>query len=108
MIMFVVIVSSVFAAIGQLLLKWGAAGNTTVLAFVNLYVVSGLAAFIVSTTLWLYALAHEKLSVVYPFTVLSFVLVYCASYFVLNEDLSGRALAGAVLVLAGLCLIVAR
>jgi drug/metabolite transporter (DMT)-like permease len=100
------VVSCIFAAIGQLLFKWGSAGNTTVLAFANLYVLSGLVSYVVSTALWLYALAHEKLSIVFPFTALTFVLVYGVSYFVLDEELGGRALLGALLILGGLFLVV--
>lgn len=102
------IVSCLFAALGQLLFKWGAAGNDTWLAYANLYIVSGLASYIVSTVLWLYALAHEKLSVVFPFTALTLLLVYGVSYFVLDEQIAARQVTGAFLILGGLFLVVWR
>jgi drug/metabolite transporter (DMT)-like permease len=102
------LVSCVFAAIGQLLFKWGSAGNRTLLAFANPYVVGGFVFYGVSTVLWLYALTTQKLSVVFPFTALTFILVYGVSYFVLDEKLGGRELFGAILVLCGLFLVVWR
>jgi drug/metabolite transporter (DMT)-like permease len=108
MIFVVLVAACVLAAAGQLLFKWGAAGNTNLLAYANWYIASGLASYLVSTALWLYALAHEKLSVVFPFNALTFVLVYGISYFVLKEHLSSRELFGALLILVGLFLVVSR
>jgi drug/metabolite transporter (DMT)-like permease len=102
------LVSCAFAAVGQLLFKWGSAGNRTLLAFANPYVLGGFVFYGVSTVLWLYALATERLSVVFPFTALTFILVYAVSYFVLDERLGGRELLGALLVLCGLFLVVWR
>ena len=102
------IVSCLFAASGQLLFKWGAGGNTTLTAYANLYIVSGLASYVVSTMLWLYALANEKLSVVFPFVALTLVLVYAVSYFVLDEQMGVRQVVGALLILGGLFLVVWR
>lgn len=108
MIFVVLVVSCLFAAVGQLLFKWGSAGNTTLLAYANVYVAGGFALYVVSTVLWLYALAHEKLSTVFPFNALTFVLIYGVSYFVLKEHIGGRELFGAALILIGLFLVVSR
>ena len=51
------------------------------------------------------ALSKLPLSKVYPFTVLTFVLVYVASFVVLGERVTVQVLAGALLVLAGLVVI---
>src|SRR5690242_1733924 len=50
------LVSSVAAAGGQLLLKQGAAGRIEALAFVNIWVFGGLALYGLSTILWVVAL----------------------------------------------------
>jgi drug/metabolite transporter (DMT)-like permease len=100
-----VLFSSVLAAAGQVFLKLGASGATSLLEFVNVRVVSGLALYAASTLLWVAALARLPLSKVYPFTILTFVLVYVASAAVLGETISVTALAGALLVLAGLVVI---
>ena len=102
------VVSCLLAAFGQLLFKWGAAGNATLIAYANPYIAGGFAAYLVSTVLWLYALANERLSVVFPFTALTLVLVYVVSYFVLDEQISGRQIAGALFILGGLFLVVWR
>lgn len=102
------VISCLLAAFGQLLFKWGAAGNNSLIAYANLYIVSGLATYALSTVLWLYALANERLSVVFPFTALTLVLVYGISYFVLDEQIGARQLVGALFILGGLFLVVWR
>jgi len=56
--------------------------------------------------LWLLALARLPLSRVYPFTILTFVLVYVASVWLLGEQLTSSLVIGASLVLGGLLVIV--
>ncbi len=101
-------VSCLLAAFGQLLFKWGAAGNATLMAYANPYIAGGLVTYLLSTVLWLYALANERLSVVFPFTALTLVLVYGVSYFVLDEQIGARQFVGALFILAGLLLVVWR
>ena len=45
MIFVVLVAACVLAAAGQLLFKWGAAGNTTLLAYANWYIAGGLASY---------------------------------------------------------------
>lgn len=98
--------SSVLAAVGQILLKLGASGNQRLLGFLNLKVGMGLTCYVVSAGLWIWALADLPLSRTYPFTVLTFVLVYLGSVLVLGEKLSYPLIAGVLLVCAGLLVIV--
>jgi uncharacterized membrane protein len=51
----------------------------------------------VGTALWLLALARLPLSKVYPFTILTFVLVYIVSVSVLGERISVALTIGVVL-----------
>jgi len=94
-----------FAAAGQILFKLGANGAEGLLAYINTRIVAGLVLYGASTALWIVALSKLPLTRVYPFTVLTFVLVYAASVFVLGERVSGTVLLGASLVLAGLVVI---
>lgn len=95
------------AAFGQVLLKIGATGREDFWAFLNSWIVFGFLAYGAGTVLWVYALSKANLTVVYPFTALTFLLVYAVGVFVLREPTSAKALAGAVLVLIGLYLIAA-
>lgn len=47
------------------------------------------------------------LTVAYPFTVLTFALVYLAGAFLFNEPVTMRAMGGVLLILGGLFLITA-
>lgn len=96
----VLFASSIIAAMGQLLLKLGASSSITgMLTSGKLWV--GLCCYGVSTLLWIYVLSKEPLSKAYPFTALTFVLVYFLSYTILNETISLMQIVGAFVVLIG-------
>ena len=102
----VLLAGSVFAAIGQLLFKNGATGSVSLVSFLNPSIVLGLSCYAVSTLAWIWALSRAPLVAVYPFTVLTFVLVYAGSILVFGETLRLAAVLGTALVLAGLFMIV--
>jgi len=85
--------------------KLGASGRESFLSFLNAWIVCGLLAYAVGTVLWIYTLSKAALTVIYPFTALTFVLVYLVGIGVLGEETSARALSGVALVLVGLFLI---
>ena len=97
--------AAIFAAIGQVLFKSGAHGRVHWLEFINPAVIGGLGCYGLSTVLWIYCLSKLPLRVVYPYTALTFVLVYIGAFLVFDEKPGGRGIAGVVLVLAGLFLI---
>ena len=105
MTVFLLIISSVSAAVGQLLLKKGADGRSELLEFVNGPLIIGLVFYAIGVIIWIYVLSLEKLVNVYAFTALTFVLVYLGGAFLLHEQISRPAIAGIVLILAGLYLI---
>lgn len=96
---------AVLAAFGQVSFKWGAEGRSGVLEFLNPWILLGLALYLAGTVLWIVALASAPLTVVYPFTALTFVLVNLLAVTLLGEQLSPRIVAGSGLVLAGLFLV---
>lgn len=100
--------AATLAAAGQVLLKRGADGRATLAEFLNLQIGGGLLLYGLGTLLWIAALAHEPLVKVYAFTALSFVLVYAAGVWVLNEQLTTSGSVGVALVLLGLYLITSR
>ena len=101
------VLGSALAAGGQILLKTGADGATTLSDYANLRIVLGLGCYALGTALWLLALARLPLSKVYPFTILTFVLVYIASVRMLGERISATLAIGVVLVFSGLLVILA-
>jgi drug/metabolite transporter (DMT)-like permease len=100
--------SAICAATGQVLFKIGAAGARSLPDFVNPGVAGGLVAYGVGTLLWIYALSKAPLTVVYPYTAVTFVLVYLAGAFILREPVPIRAIGGLLLVMGGLFLINAQ
>lgn len=93
------------AALGQVLFKLGATGRSALSEFVNLEIASGLLCYGLGTALWIVALSRAPLTVVYPFTALTFVIVYAAGVMFLGEATSFRSLVGVALILAGLFLV---
>lgn len=99
------VASALLAAGGQLLFRVGAAGRHALLEFVNPAVVGGLALYGLSTALWIFALSRTKLTTVYPFTALTFVLVYAGAILMLGEKPTRVEIVGVLLVMSGLALL---
>jgi drug/metabolite transporter (DMT)-like permease len=90
--------SCLLAAIGQLLFRTGAAGRTGIAEFLNPALLAGLAAYAASTVLWVVALSRAQLALVYPFTLLTFVLVGMGAVFVLGETVNRVVLLGWIVI----------
>jgi drug/metabolite transporter (DMT)-like permease len=107
--------TAVMMAIGQTLFKLGAPHWTgsgipaLALSFLkNPYLVTAVFLYAVTILLWIYVLKHLPLSLAYPVTALSYVIVPIISAFVLKEDVGPTTIAGTVLILAGISLISLR
>jgi drug/metabolite transporter (DMT)-like permease len=96
---------AICAAAGQFLFAAGARGRTQLLSFLNISIVAGLGLYALSTVFWIYSLSRAQLVQVYPFTVLTFVLVYLSAILLLGERLTVLGLCGIMLVLVGLYLL---
>jgi len=111
-----VIAAVALSAGGQLLLRTGmdrasqaakaGGGSLAVSAVTSPYVLVGLALFGLSSVLWLAALAKVPLSLAYPFTAVSYLLILAVSAAVLGEHVSPQRWLGALLVLGGLTVVV--
>lgn len=99
------VASSCCAAVGQVLLKLGADGREGVATLLNPMVFGGLTLYALGMALWLYALSKLPLFVVYPFTVLTLMLVGLLSVLVLGERPSAAVMGGWALAVAGMGLI---
>ncbi|MCC7369126.1 MAG: EamA family transporter [Chloroflexi bacterium] len=112
-----ILVSGVFAVLGQILLKWGLAqiGPLTlaparlpelVLALaLNPLVVLGLVVTVTGTFFWLITLSRVDLSFAYPFASLNYVAVLVGSWLLLGESPSPVRLLGVLAICGGVCLI---
>lgn len=101
MVYWIITLSAVLAAVGQILLKLGALGKTNLWAFINWYSFLGCLCYVIGLLLWIYSLSKLPLSAAYAFTLVTFVLVYVFSKIWLHEPLSWIAIIGIVLVIAG-------
>ncbi|MGH8628979.1 MAG: hypothetical protein ACREYC_28235 [Gammaproteobacteria bacterium] len=74
-----VLLGSLLGAAGQVLLKLAATGATSLSDFANVRIAAGFLIYGIGSILWVMALSQLPLSRVYPFTVLTFLVVYVAS-----------------------------
>jgi drug/metabolite transporter (DMT)-like permease len=95
------ICSSSMAALGQLFLKIGADKVSGPSTWLNMQILLGLACYFVGLVLWIYGLSRAPLHVVYPFTMLTFVLVSALGIGVLDEHVAPGAVVGWTLICAG-------
>jgi undecaprenyl phosphate-alpha-L-ara4N flippase subunit ArnE len=96
------LLGSFCAAGGTFLIKTGATGNLAIAEFVNARVLSGLSLYALGSGSWIYCMSRAPLSVVYPFTALTFVLVTFSAYVFLGERLGTAELVGAALIVCGI------
>jgi len=96
---------TIFAALGQVAFKYGATGRETLLGLFNFWILCGLISYAFGTGLWIYSLSRAPLSRVYPFTALTFILVYISGILFFGETVTSQQVLGFFLVLLGLSLI---
>jgi len=99
------ILSSCAAAFGQLLLKIGVDRTSEPSAWLNLYVFVGLTFYVAGLFLWLYGLSRAPLNVVYPFAMLTFVLVGLLGMIVLGERPNLGTVTGWGVISVGIALV---
>lgn len=106
MIAYIVItISSLCAAMGQVLLKMGANNRQNIMDFVNIYTFSGCLLYFLGLCLWIWSLSKLPLSIAYLFTLLTFVAVFIFSKLFFNETISLLTFYGILLISFGFLLI---
>src|SRR5262245_51889401 len=93
-----VLLGCLLGAGGQVLLKLGAAGAVQPLDYLNGRLALGFLLYGAGAIFWVVALSRLPLSRVYPFTILTFVLVYFCSVILLGERMTTQVLFGAAFV----------
>jgi drug/metabolite transporter (DMT)-like permease len=112
-----ILVSVLFGAVGQILLKKGMTNMgpvtltleglpaTLLRMGTSLYVILGLAIYVSGTVFWLAALSRVNLSYAYPFASLSYVVMLVAAWFLFSENITPIRLLGTLIVGLGVFLI---
>lgn len=102
----ILLISALFAATGQYFLKIGADGNLKLFDFVNFNIFVGAVLYVLGAVLWVYILAFQPLTKVFPFTALTFIFVYILSVFLLGEAVTSSDFLGIILTILGLTILV--
>lgn len=98
---FLLFISSSLAAAGQLLLKFGANDKNTIYEFINIHTISGLLLYFIGLILWIYSLSKVNLILAYPFTLLTFILVFILAHLFLGELINKISLLGILFISFG-------
>ncbi len=101
-LVFALIVSSLFASVGQLFFKLGF--ENTIITFL-IYIAIGIIFYGVSTLIYLFVLGRAHLSWVYSFGGLSYIFTSFFAIFFLSEPMSLGRWVGVILIIIGSVLI---
>ena len=93
-------IASVLGSFGQIFLKIGARSGG-LLIFVNINTWLGLSFYLAGTVIWVWALSKVDLTLAYPFTALTFLLVFAFSALFLGERISLGQCGGLLLIVLG-------
>ena len=99
------VISSVLAAIGQVMLKYSAMERASFSEHLNRWLLGGFLCYGAGAVLWIYCMARVPLLRVYPFTALAFMLTVLAGVLVFGETAGPAYWAGLGLILLGLLLV---
>ncbi|MBX7481747.1 hypothetical protein [Qipengyuania qiaonensis] len=101
-VLLALVLGSLCAASGTVLLRLGAAGGQSLMDFLNPRLISGLTLYLLGAVLWIFAMSRAQLSLVYPFTALTFVLVMLAGQVLLGEKATPGVYGGSALIFLGI------
>lgn len=99
------VVSVFISSVAQMLLKKSAqkTHSTVIKEYLNPYVISAYAIFLISTMLTVLALKEVPLSTAPAIESLGYVFVAVLGYCVIHERIGRRKLAGILLIIVGIC-----
>ncbi|MFC1769017.1 EamA family transporter [Nanoarchaeota archaeon] len=103
----VIIVASMIASAGALLIKEGAAKfslNPIKLLKDHLVIIGGFL-YVISTVMFIFALRYGELSVLYPFASTTYIWVTILSMHFLNEKMNWEKWMGIVFIILGVSII---
>jgi len=102
-----ILLSSLSAGIGQLFWKKAAFTlSTNLISFLNIYLIMGIALYLVATVFMVLAFREGELSVLHPFLATSYVWVIIVSALIFTtEILTFQKVVGAIIIFFGVTLI---
>lgn len=101
----VMVISSLFAALGQLNLKMGSSKLKLSKIMRNYELITGIILYGVATVLGVIAMKGEELSILYPIASLNYVWVSLLSMKYLNEKMNKWKWLGITLIILGVAII---
>jgi drug/metabolite transporter (DMT)-like permease len=101
-IVFIPALGSLCASVGTVLRKLVQPRRTDFPSFINAMIITGLGLYGLGSMFWIYGMSRQKLISVYPFTILSFMIVYLVETLGLGERPTRLGIIGVVLILAAL------
>lgn len=107
MVIFITLVAALIASLSQLLFKRSmkaklSSVGSIIRMFTRVNVMFGIAGYLASLGIYLYALSKADLSVVYPAFASSFIFTTILSHFVLKEKIGLIRVTGIALVFLGI------
>lgn len=102
-----VVIGNFIGAFGSVFMKKGAkAFNFNILnQLKNKYLILGVLLFVLSSVAYIYALTMERLSVLYPVTSFTYILVALFSVWLLKEKMNKYKWLGILLIILGIILV---
>jgi len=91
--------------LAQLLLKTGADKTVNSSMKINLYIIAGYSALVLSFTAWMQILKYTRLSIAEALTSLLYITVAFASFIIMKEPLTPSLIIGTILITAGVFII---
>lgn len=106
----VVLFCAVLGSVGQILLKLGSASVSFKLVswITNLKLIGGISIYALAAVLFIFAIKHGNLSVLYPLVATSYIWVAVLSIKFLGESFAFIKWIGIALIVSGVCLIVSK
>ena len=105
-------IATIVMSIGQILFKTGASswgGNTPyeiAISFItNPHLIGGIFLFATNVILWIYVLKFLPLSLAYPITASSYIIVMAFSSLLFGEKITLQMIAGSCCIMAGIALV---
>lgn len=104
---FLIILSSICAGIGQLMWKSASSSLTSsIFSFLNIYLIGGIFLYGLATVIMVLSFREGELSVLHPFLATSYVWVTLISPFIISsETLSTFKILGVILIFFGVSFI---
>lgn len=100
-----ILASVSFNAAAQIFLKKGVSRFEGPASLANAWIISGLACFIFSLGLWLYAISKVNVSTAYPFNALGYIITAVAAFLFLGEPLPCQKIAGIAVICVGVAIL---